>query len=130
MPATTPQECMTSFIDAMVRRDMGAALGLLADDAVLFYSNGAALWGKQAFESLMTANWKQVSNYKYSTLDSIWLAQSETVASVIYTFSWSGNAGDKEVSGGGRGTRVFRKEGLGWLIAHEHLSTGAWKAAE
>ncbi|WP_158883748.1 nuclear transport factor 2 family protein [Rhodanobacter sp. L36] len=130
MPASTPQECMTSFIDAMVRRDMAAALDLLANDVALFYSNGAALWGKEAFESAMTVNWKQVSNYKYSTLDSIWLAESETVASVIYTFSWSGNAGGKEVSGSGRGTRVFLKAGFGWLIAHEHLSTGAWRATD
>jgi ketosteroid isomerase-like protein len=130
MQANTPQECMTSFIGAMLRRDMGAAIGLLADDAVLFYSNGAALCGKKAFESVMAANWKQVSDYKYSTLDSIWLAQSETVASVIYTFSWSGNAGGKEVNGSGRGTRVFRREGLGWLIVHEHLSNGAWKPTE
>lgn len=130
MPATTPQDCMTRFMDAMVRRDMATARDLLADDAALFFSNGTALWGKDAFESLMAASWKQVSDYNYSTLDSIWLAQSETVASVIYHFSWSGKAGGKEVSGGGRGTRVFRNDGSGWLIVHEHLSTGAWKPTE
>jgi ketosteroid isomerase-like protein len=46
---------------------------------------------------------------------------------VIYTFSWSGVAGGQEVSGHGRGTRLFRREADGWRIAHEHLSTGQWK---
>lgn len=130
MPADTPQECMERFIDSMVRRDMSSAIGLLADDTILFYSNGAALWGKEAFETIMTANWTQVSDYKYSTLDSIWLPQSDTVASVIYTFSWSGTVGGKEVSGSGRGTRIFRREDHGWVIAHEHLSNGAWMPTE
>jgi ketosteroid isomerase-like protein len=125
---------MAAFVDAMIRRDMPAALALLTDDVALFYSNGTAFWGKEQFATVMTANWKVVDNYKYTTVDAKWLAQSDTVAAVIYTFSWSGTANGQDVSGGGRGTRVFRKERSGifrrsWLIAHEHLSAGAWKAS-
>jgi ketosteroid isomerase-like protein len=111
----------------MVSRDMDAALALLTDDVAFFYSNGSALWGKADFAATMTANWKLVSNYKYTTLDAIWLVQSDSAASVIYTFSWSGEVGGNNVSGGGRGTRVLRREPAGWRIAHEHLSTGTWK---
>jgi ketosteroid isomerase-like protein len=118
---------MTAFVEAMVARDMDAALALLTDDVAFFYSNGSALWGKDAFAAAMTANWKLISGYRYSTLDAIWLAESDATAAVIYTFSWSGAAGGKDVSGGGRGTRVFRREAAGWRIAHEHLSTGTWK---
>jgi ketosteroid isomerase-like protein len=134
MPKATPKSCMDAFMDAMIRRDMPAALALLTDDVALFYSNGTALWGKEQFASAMTANWKLVTNYKYTTLDSIWLAQSDIAAAVIYTFAWSGVADGKDVSGGGRGTRVFRKvrtggifRRSGWRIAHEHLSAGQWK---
>ena len=127
MSASSPQGCMAAFIDSLTRRDIDAALALLADDVALFYSNGSALWGKAAFASAMTANWKLIDRYSYSTLDAIWLAQSETAAAVIYTFSWSGRAGGRDVSGGGRGTRVFRRERAGWCIAHEHLSAGDWK---
>ena len=123
----TPQACMAAFIAAMVARDMDAALALLTDDVALFYSNGAALWGKDAFVATMTASWKLVSDYTYTTLDAVWLAQSDTVASVVYSFAWSGVAGGNEVKGGGRGTRVFRRDNGSWRIAHEHLSTGAWK---
>ena len=54
---------MSAFIDAMVRRDMDAALVLLTDDVALFYSNGSALLGKAVFATAMTANWKLVENY-------------------------------------------------------------------
>jgi ketosteroid isomerase-like protein len=123
----SPQACMTAFVAAMVARDMEAALALLTDDVALFYSNGGALWGKDAFVAAMTASWKLVSDYKYTTVESIWVAQSDSAASVIYTFAWSGLAGGNEVKGGGRGTRVFRRAPDGWRIAHEHLSAGAWK---
>ena len=56
----------------------------------------------------MAANWKLIDNYRYRTLDAVWLARFETMAAVIYTFAWSGLAGGKSVKGSGRGT-LFRR---------------------
>ena len=103
---------------------MEAALSLLTDNVVFFYSNGSAIVGKDAFASLMSANWKMVSNYDYSTMDSIWVAQSDAAACVIYSFAWSATVGDNKVGASGRGTRVLSNDGSGWRIAHEHLSAG------
>jgi ketosteroid isomerase-like protein len=127
MAATSAEACAAEFTAALIRRDMHSALALLTDDVVFFYSNGSAIIGKDAFASLMTANWKLVSDYEYSTVDSSWIAQSERAASVIYSFAWSGVAGGNKISGGGRGTRVLSNDGSGWRIAHEHLSAGQWK---
>ena len=124
MPADTPQACAADFTAALLRRDMAAALTLLADDVVFFYSNGAVLRGKDAFASTMAANWAVVEDYNYSTLDAVWIAQSAAVAAVVYGFAWSGMARGQRVSGAGRGTRVFRNSPAGWLVAHEHLSLG------
>jgi len=128
MSAETPQACMTDFTAALLRRDIAAALALLTNDVVFFYSNGTAIRGKDAFAAVMTASWSVVENYKYSTLDSAWLAQSDAAsAAVIYSFAWSGIARGQDVSGSGRGTRIFCKGADGgWLIAHEHLSAGQW----
>ena len=87
MASDTPQTCMSRFTAALLRRDMPAALELLADDAVLFYGNGTALWGAKQFEANMKAAWKIIEQYKYETLDSVWLAQSDTAATVVYTFA-------------------------------------------
>ncbi len=127
MPDTSPQSCMESFVAALIRKDIDGALSLLTADVALFYSNGSSIWGKDAFATAIMANWKRIDGYNYTTDDAIWLAQSNTAAAVIYTFSWSGMADGKQVSGGGRGTRVFRREPDGWRIAHEHLSVGQWK---
>jgi ketosteroid isomerase-like protein len=77
----------------------------------------------------MTANWKLIDNYNYKILDSVWLARSDNAAAVTYTFSWSGVAGGKDVSGAERDTRVFRRDTQGRRIAHEHLSNGQWRVA-
>ena len=127
MSADFPQACTADFTAALIRRDIESALKLLTDDVVLFYSNGTAIRGKDAFAQVMTASWKLVEAYSYSTLDSAWIAQSDTAAAVIYHFAWSGRVRDADVSGAGRGARVLRKDpAAGWRIAHEHLSTGQW----
>ncbi len=128
MAAQSAEACAAAFTDALIRRDMGSALELLTDDVVFFYSNGSVIRGKEAFAALMTASWRIVSDYEYSTLDSTWIVRSDATACVIYAFAWSGMAGGEKVSGSGRGTRVLTDDGAGWRIAHEHLSPGQWTA--
>jgi ketosteroid isomerase-like protein len=127
MPAASPEDCMAAFVAALIGRDIEAALALLTDDVVFFYSNGSAVWGKAAFAAAMTASWQRVDRYSYTTDEAVWLAQSADAAAVIYAFSWSGVVDGNSVGGGGRGTRVFRRDAGGWRIAHEHLSAGDWK---
>jgi ketosteroid isomerase-like protein len=127
MPAQSPEVCTADFTAALIRRDMASALALLTDDVVFFYSNGTAIVGKEAFASVMTANWTMVTDYEYSTEDVRWIARSDLVASVIYRFTWSGMVRGDKASGGGRATRVLSSDGSGWRIAHEHLSAGTWE---
>ena len=127
MSAETPQVCTADFTSALIGRDIDSALARLTDDVVFFYSNGSVIRGKDVFAALMTASWQIVENYKYATLDSAWIVETDAAAAVIYSFEWSGTAGGNSVSGVGRGTRVLsRAPGLGWLISHEHLSNGQW----
>jgi ketosteroid isomerase-like protein len=127
MPADSPQACTAAFTAALIDRDIDAALALLSDDVVFFYSNGTAIRRKQDFASMMTSSWKTIEGYKYATLDATWVAQSDAAAAVIYRFAWSGAVRGQDVGGRGRATRVLcREPGSGWLIAHEHLSAGDW----
>ena len=129
MTPATPQDCLAAFVAALNRKDLAAALALLTDDVVFFYSNGSALWGKTAIAEAIAANWKSIDRDNYTTHDPIWLAQSESAAVVVYSFSWSGQSGGKEIGGRGRGTSGLRREADGWRIAHEHLSQGRWRPA-
>lgn len=129
MTATSPQACAADFTAALLARDIDAALALLADNVVFFFSNGATVVGKDAFAAWMTASWGMIENYRYESGDLDWLTQTETAAAVIYRFAFSATARGQDVSGAGRGTRVFARQPNGaWLMTHEHISNGQWKA--
>lgn len=71
------------------------------------------------------ASWNVFSNYKYSTLASLRLAETDAVAAAVYNFAWSGTAGDNEVKGGERGTCVFS---LGRVAQGDQRRFAAWIA--
>ena len=128
MTADSPQACATQFTDALIRRDISAALALLTDEVVFFYSNGTTIVGKDAFSALMTTSWKVVEDYKYQSAGSTWVTQTDDAAAVVYSFAWSGTARGTEIGASGRGTRVCSRQlDGGWMITHEHLSNGQWK---
>lgn len=129
MTAPSPQACAAGFQAALLRRDIDAALALLADEVVLFFSNGTTITGKDAFARTMTAAWSVIENYKYESGGSDWITQTDNAAAVIYSFTWSGIARGQDMGGTGRGTRLFvRQPNGGWLMTHEHISNGQWKA--
>jgi ketosteroid isomerase-like protein len=129
MSANSPQACAAEFTAALIRRDIGSALALLADGVVFFFSNGTTIVGKDAFSASMTAAWSVIENYKYESGESDWLAVTDAAAAVIYRFAWSGVARGVDVHGAGRGTRVFTKQlNAGWVLTHEHISSGQWTA--
>ena len=129
MTATSPQACAAEFTAALLRRDIDAALALLADEIVFFFSNGTTIAGKDAFARVMTGAWSVIENYTYEGGGSDWLTQTDGAAAVIYSFAWSGVARGQDMGGAGRGTRVFARQTDGrWLMTHEHISNGQWKA--
>lgn len=129
MTANSPQACAADFTAALLARDINAARALLADEVVFFFSNGTTIVGKDAFAATMTAAWSVLENYKYESDGSDWFMHTETAAAVIYRFAFTATARGQDVNGAGRGTRVFARQPDGaWLMTHEHISNGQWKA--
>ena len=125
MTADSPQACATQFTDALVRRDIKAALARLTDEVVFFYSNGATIVGKDAFSALMTTSWKVVENDEYQSAESTWVAQTDDAAAVVYSFAWSGTARGTEIGANGRVAQAFSRQPDGSCrVTHEHLSNG------
>ena len=127
MTPATPRDCLAAFEGALQRADLDAALAVLSDDVVFFYSNGSAHWGREAIRAAIQANWDSLSVDNYSTRDHIWV-EGEGAAACLYSFSWTAQMDGKQVGGRGRGTTVFRRDVAGWRIVSEHLSNGRWKS--
>ena len=123
----TPEACLASFEAVLAKTDLDRAMELLSDDAVFFYSNGSAHFGKAAIRAAIKANFDSIKDDNYATHDKVWLAQGKDTAACMYSFDWEGTMDGKKVRGRGRGTTVLRRDPDGWRIMHEHLSQGRWR---
>ena len=127
MAPLTPAETKREMVRRMNAKDVAATMEMIADDAVYFWSNGSAMFGKAAIAEAMQANFDGIADDTYDVADVTWLAESEDIAACVFSFHWTGKVDGKEVSGRGRGATVLRRINGAWRIVHENLSQGRWK---
>jgi ketosteroid isomerase-like protein len=120
----SPSDFMRRYEAATDRHDLDATLSMIAADAIYLFSDESAHVGKAAVAQVLAANFNAIRNESYRIHDLVWLVESDTAAACVYEFAWSGEIDGKPASGNGRGTSVLRRDGEGWLVAHEHLSRG------
>ena len=114
----------------MNAKDLEGTLELIADDAIYFWSNGSALFGKAAIAEGLRRNFAGIQNDTYETLDVTWLIESDDVAACVYRFRWTGEIDGRPAEGAGRGTTILRRIDGDWRTVQEHLSAGAWKPVD
>jgi uncharacterized protein (TIGR02246 family) len=124
----TPAEYKRELVRRMNAKDLEGTLALIADDAVYFWSNGSAMFGKQAIAKALEQTFAAIQNDTYETLDVTWLVETEDVAACVFKFQWTGEIDGTPSSGRGRGASVLHRINGEWRTVHEHLSNGVWKA--
>ena len=124
----TAAELNRELVRRMNAKDLHGTMELIADDAVYFWSNGAALFGKPAITEAMRSNFDGIQTDTYETLDMTWLVDTPEVAVCVFRFRWKGEIGGAPVAGRGRGTSVLKRIDGAWRTVHENLGEGAWKS--
>jgi ketosteroid isomerase-like protein len=128
MSDMTPADLKTELIRRMRAKDLRGTLDLIADDAVYFWSDGSAMFGKDAIAEGLKANFAGIENDTYDISDVTWLIASADAAACVFMFTWTGDIDGRPASGRGRGASVLRRTEAGWQVVHENLSSGAWKS--
>lgn len=123
----SPAETKRELVRRMVAKDLPATMELIADDAVYFWSNGQAMWGKPAIEAAMKANFGLLRGDTYDIDQVTWLVEADDVAACVFRFRWTAVAEGEEVSGRGRGASVLKRVDGQWRVVHENLSQGRWQ---
>jgi uncharacterized protein (TIGR02246 family) len=123
----TPEQHREELARRMSAKDLEGALELIADDAVYLWSNGNALFGKEAIAEGLRQNFAGIQDDTYETSDVTWLARTDDMAACAYRFRWTGEIDGKRVGGQGRGTSILHKIDGQWRTVHEHLSAGQWR---
>ena len=123
----SPAEVKAELIKRMGSKDLSGTLELIADDAVYFWSNGTAMFGKNAIAEGLNANFRSIERDTFDVHDVTWLVESADAAACVFRFEWTGVIDGNAARGRGRGASVFRRGPMGWQVVHENLSNGAWK---
>lgn len=101
----TPGDYKRELVARMNAKDLDGALELIADDAVYFWSNGSAMFGKAAIAAALKANFDTIGDDTYETNDVTWLVETDDVAACVFSFRWTGVVEGKAVSGRGAAHR-------------------------
>lgn len=123
----TPEETKRELRRRMVAKDLPGSMELIADDAVYFWSNGQAMWGKPAIGAALKANFELLQDDTYEIDEVTWLAETDDVAACVFRFRWTAVSDGEEVSGRGRGASVLKRIDGQWRVVHENLSQGRWQ---
>lgn len=120
----TPEEFIHEYESSTSVHGLEHTFGMIADDAVYWFSDGSNHVGKKAIERAIRKNFETIQDEAYRISDVEWMAKSPDIAVCIYRFDWSGIVRGAPASGSGRGTSVLARQGDSWVIVHEHLSQG------
>jgi ketosteroid isomerase-like protein len=71
----------------MVAKDLAGTLELIADDAVYFWSNGSAMFGKDAIAEALRANFATIANDTYHSSDVTRLVETADAPADIFRFA-------------------------------------------
>ena len=123
----SPAETKREVVRRMGAKDLEGTMALIADEAVYFWSNGSAMFGKAEIAEGMKANFAGIQDDTYHVRDVVWIAEGDDIAACVFRFEWTGKVNGQPVSGRGRGATVLKRIDGKWRIAHENLSQGGWR---
>lgn len=105
------------------------ARDVIAPDALFVFTNEMHR-GTAAVRSAFNATWSVLPDEIYTMSEPEWLARDRDTALVAFRYSYKGTmTNGRSLSGGGRGTNLYKRTPAGWRLAYEHLSHDAKPAA-
>lgn len=128
------QNELDTFLDAYEQvvnsHEFDNVAPFIADDATFWIPSGQ-LNGKTAIRRSFEATWACTQDEICTTSDMQWIACNYWVSVCTYTYKKVGMVDGIRQVRAGNGTRVVRRIGGRWRVAHEHLSKpapGQWSA--
>ncbi|WLD94425.1 nuclear transport factor 2 family protein [Alkalihalobacillus sp. AL-G] len=114
---------LQTYIDATNTHDFTNVKNVLHEDAVYWFTDKTCT-SLNEIQAAFENAWDVIKDEVYSATDVQWLTVDENSATCIYTFHYEGYIDEEFISGSGRATNVFTKDGnREWKLIHEHLSS-------
>lgn len=119
-----PRELLAEYERRLSEHRFDAVAPFISANAVFWFNDGSYS-GLAAIRAAFERTFAAFPLERYWLEDVQWIASDTVAAACVYRFRWMATNGGRQVSGGGRGTCVLRRENGVWKIVHEHLSKEA-----
>lgn len=116
-----PQSFILQYEKALATQNWEDVAPLIAENAVVTFSNGQIHKGKAAIKIAFERNFSLIKSEKYSIKNIHWIQQNESMAAYTFDFYWAGIVNEQLIKGAGRGTSVLVFENGKWVLLVEHL---------
>ncbi len=116
-----PEDTLKQYEEKINVHDFDRLVPLISDDAVFWFNDGSHS-GLEEIRRAFERTWRKFPLESYWLENVNWIAKGENAAGCTYNFCWRATIDGKTISGGGRGTTIFRDHDGIWKIVHEHLS--------
>lgn len=118
----SPESVVDAFHAALARGDRETALGLLAEDVVIFEAGGAELSRQQYAHHHLASDVEFEAATRSTIVDRRRLGDDET-AWVLTRSETSGTFRERDVATRGTETMILVRDGRSWRIVHIHWSS-------
>lgn len=116
----TPEQFIHQYETALATQQWEKVAPLIHEDCVATFSEGTHK-GKTEVEQAFRRTFELIQDETYAISNLHWVQKTETMAVLVYNFSWSGMINGQYASGSGRGTSVLVKSENHWQLICEHL---------
>lgn len=72
-------------------------------------------------EEYFNGTWNTIKDEIYEIKNLKWIVNEKETAVCVYDFKYSGYIDGEHKEGTGKGTNIFVKKDIKWLLIHEHL---------
>jgi ketosteroid isomerase-like protein len=121
----TPDDFPRQYEQVLGTHQWSQVAPLIHERACVTFSTGQVHKGKPAVQQAFEANFASIQDEHYEMLNVHWIVQNADMAVYLFDFRWTGQVGDREAHGGGRGKSVIVREGESWQLLAEHLGPAA-----
>jgi len=126
MMMSSPEQFIHQYEKALATQQWENVAPLIHEDCVATFSEGTYK-GKAEVEQAFRRTFALIQDETYAISNVHWVQKTETIAVLVYNFSWSGVINGQAASGSGRGTSVLTKQDGEWQLICEHLGPNATK---
>lgn len=113
---------ISSYSAALKSKNWKNVAPIIANNALIIFSTGEVLKGKDAIQKAFTRNFELIKNDTYTIKNITWLFEKTDLASYFFDYEWSGMINKEKITKNGKGICTIQLINGHWQLIAEQLT--------